>query len=173
MPKQSKAKWNIDTDNFVVNLQILASGENVTFDLNDLSAEMVNHAALHGVKQLLGDSFAAKDANPADTTAKKWATLAAGEWSAKREGSGPRISMLVEELSQTAFGEGKTLDEIAGLVEKGAETDDKFKANLRKNPEIDAILKIMAVDRARAAAEKAEKAAETVAEPADVSAMFT
>ena len=170
MPKQSKAKWNIDTDNFVVNLEILSNGDKVAFDLNDLSDEIVNQLALHGAKQLLGDSFSAKDTEPAESTAKKWATLSAGDWSAKREGLGPRISMLVEAVAQTSFGEGKTLSEIATMIEKMAEADKKFKTNLGKNKDVAPILKRLRAERAAAAAAKAE--AETSDDTTEVSALF-
>ena len=52
MPKQSKAKWQIDIEAFTVTLEILATGEKLVSDLNDLSDAIIRQLALHGWKQL-------------------------------------------------------------------------------------------------------------------------
>lgn len=165
MPKQSKAKWEIDTEKFVVNLTILSSGDKVAFDLNDLSDEIISHLALHGAKQLLGDSFAAKDSVPKESTAKKWATLSAGNWSAKREGGGPRISMLVEAVAATAFGEGKEQSEIATAIEAMSKDQQK---GLKAHKDVDRQLERIKSERQAERLAKAEAAGDDDTEIADL-----
>ena len=167
MPKQSKAKWEIDTEKFVVNLTILKSGDKVAFDLNELSDEIVSHLALHGAKQLLGDSFAAKDTDPAKSTATKWATLSAGEWSAKREGGGPRISMLVEAVAATEFGQGKELSEIATAIEAMSKDQQK---GLRAHKEVARQVERIKAERAVERAAKAEAAGD---DETEISELFS
>ena len=55
--------------------------------------------------------------------------------------------MLVAAVAQTSFGEGKTLSEIAEMIEKMAKADPKFKTNLGKNKDIAPILKPAPIGR--------------------------
>lgn len=117
----------------------------LSVDIEQLSPEIVQQLALHGLKQKLGDSYATnegqKDAMEKATDA--WAMLKEGQWSRGRESAS---GDLVEALHRFT---GKPTEEcakvIAGLGKEG-------KAELKKHAGIAAALAAIKAERAAAKA---------------------
>lgn len=100
-----------------------AHGETRTFDGASLSTDLQTRAMIHGLEQKIRDSYAgAKTSDEALGMAEKvMDTLRGGEWSAKREGSGPGEGSL-EQLARAmvnawaAKGIAKDFDAVLELV---------------------------------------------------------
>lgn len=141
-------------------------GETLSANLSELSPDMVNKLAIHGLSQKVGDSYSGEDAANCQTIAETtWKALVEGNWSTRAGGGGgPRISQLAEALSRA------TGQEIQDCVAAIADMDDEQKKDLRAHPEIKAILAEIKLEKAKAEAEKA--AGEASEGGADLGAMF-
>jgi hypothetical protein len=137
----------------------------LTIALSELSPATVIRAALHGISQKGGDSYAgAKDEADPIAFAKAQVAdvirnLQAGDWRAASTGSGgSRISDLAKALAAAT---GKPVEEIH---ESLAEATDEQKKEFAKIPKVAAHLQRIkaekAIERANKAAAKAEGAAE-------------
>lgn len=90
------------------------------FDTNKASVDIRNQAMLRGFNEKLHNAFASAKGNVQDAiemylTVKE--NLENGLWSTKREGSGPRISILAQAVE-------------AALIEAGQEVDDTRKLKI-------------------------------------------
>jgi len=86
----------------VVTIKELASGETLTFDLEELNDEIRSRLMGHGALQKLGDAAAGKEgAEAVEAIQKVWNGLKAGEWAVKAP-AGPKVSKkaLQEKISQ-------------------------------------------------------------------------
>lgn len=134
--------------------------EPVVVAFDDLSPAIQRRLALHGLSQKLGDSFASNE-GVADARSKfddVLSMLKGGEWSAGRSGTGGDLARALQEST------GKPMDEVTATL-RGM--DDKTKRELRKHPQIAALL-------AKYKADKAAKAAEQATDTGmDLDAVFT
>ena len=134
-----------------------SNGNKLICDISDLTTDMVNRLALHGIAQKVGDSYAsAESVSIAIASAQEvWNNLINNVWATRAIGG-----KLAEALSRAT---GKPLDECVGKL--GKMSDDEKKA-LRKHPLIK--LAIAKIDK-----ENAEKAAQVETEGGeDLSALF-
>jgi hypothetical protein len=141
-------------------------GNSVVVFLSDLSEDIRDKLALHGLSQKLGDSYAGEPEvsvafSCASNVAKR---LAEGNWNAVREGGGGgKVSDLALALG------AETGKDIAACVEAIDAMDKTQRSGLRKHPRIAARLAQLAADRA---AKKAEKAQEGAEEAVDLGALL-
>jgi hypothetical protein len=125
------------------------NGETLTVKLTDLSEDIVQQLALHGLSQKLGDSYSGETELPvakgkAQAVADR---LRAGDWRAVGEGGGGgRITDLATALATVT---GKTLEEAVGVIENMTKEQKK---ELRKHPAINTETKRIAFERAQKAA---------------------
>lgn len=134
------------------------AGNVQTFELDKVSDEIRVRLALHGASQKVGDSYAGAG-DSADPTAyaneavkDTIAQLLAGEWRVGG-GGGPRVSDLAQALSRISG------ESVEAVTEKLSKAGDEEKKNLRKHPQVAAILAaIKAENAAKRAATLAEKA---------------
>ena len=87
--------------------------------------------------------------------------LYGGEWNIRAEG-GVQVTMLAQALAEAAQ------VELADAIAKVQDMDKEAKADLRKHPQIAAILARMEAERAEAKAEKARAAVTDEAPPLPV-----
>lgn len=126
-----------------------ANGEVLMCDLNDLTEEMRDRSALHGISARVGDSFAgaAKESDPVawayEQAKATWRAMQGGDWSVRRsEGS-----ILAEALARVTV---RTLEEAVAAI---AKLDDEAKKKLAKAPSIKLAVAQIALERATKAAE--------------------
>lgn len=151
MPKK---KVDIEAKSVTIEFE---NGETRTLALSDLSEAMVIRAALHGLSQKMGDSYAGAKDEP-DPVAFSIASvsdvvkaLIAGDWRAATTGTGgSRVSDLAKAVAEVT---GKPIEEI---VETLAEMSDDQKKPIKDNPHVKAALTRI---KAQAAMERAQKAA--------------
>jgi len=155
MPKKS-----VNVESKSVTFEFDDDGENIVFDLANVSDEIVIQLALHGASQKGGDSYAGakKASEDLNVDPNEWsrsqveatiAQLVAGDWTTRTPG-GQTVTDLANALSEAV---GCPLeDAIARLAD--ADADDK-KA-LRAHPDIAAVLARIKSERAAAKAEAAE-----------------
>jgi len=138
----------------------------VSIDLADVSEEMVTQAAIHGLKQKGSDCYAgASKAGPAaGMTPRAWAyeqcadvigSILEGHWNKVREGGGAmQISDLVAALAELRpdADEATWKLRVEGMPK---ETID----DVKKVPEVNAIIQRLRAERAAKRAEQVEKAA--------------
>lgn len=103
-------------------------GTQSEFSLDDLTPELIEQAALHGLAQKLGDSYAGKKTiREAKNAWQEVAnTLRDGHWNRKGGVSG----IWIEALAKAAG------VDIAKAHAKWAEMDDEARAAVRKHPDV-------------------------------------
>lgn len=133
---------------FVENDKVLLS-----VDVKDLSKEILQNLALHGISQKVGDSYVGcKSTEEAmEKAAAVVERLKQGNWNAVRTASSPRATQLAEALAEAY---DKTVEEAITALSKL--TDEQKKA-VRKDARVKAALESI---KARKAAERAEKLAQ-------------
>jgi hypothetical protein len=131
--------------------------------IGDLSKEILACAVQQGLAIKLQRSFASakgsvEDAIESFLTVKE--NLLSGTWASKREGSGPRLSILSEAIKAALEGDGQTVDDkrMADIVAKLAD-DDKREAAMA-NPKVKAHYESIRAARAAERAASAMKEAE-------------
>lgn len=159
------AKKTVDTEARVVKI-LLEDGAEMNFDLGSLSPEIVTQLALHGLSQKLGDSYAGAEAAVAEGEAESkvgfakgsltrvWTQLSAGEWSAKREGTGG-IPLLARAIAEVL---GIAPEEAAAKLEG---MDKETKKKVQGSPKVALALANL---KAAAATRAAERAAAVAAQ---------
>ena len=131
-----------------------ANGKNLTIQLRDLSPELLEQAALHGLKQKLVDAAAISrnpDTGRAASIDDKYEAvrtvfdrLLSGSWNAVREGgSGASGGLLFRALCRMYEGR-KTAEDIKEFLEGKSDAE---KAALRKNPKIAAIIDTLRAEK--------------------------
>ena len=150
-----------------------SDGRTLSIAVSELTPEMATRAAMHGLSQKGGDSYAGAESVDEAYDACE-STLAAlrgpnGTWSTRTVGEGgARGTMLVEALYRATKHEGKTMDDCEQLV---ADMSDEQKKGIRNIPAIKAQLDAIAAERAM---ERAEKSAKSAADkPLDLSAFVS
>lgn len=142
-----------NTDNGVLTVTF-GNGTVLTCALDDIPAELHRDLAMHGLSQMVGDSYASAKGDYAFATEqaqKKIDALLGGQLSQSR-GSGeskPRVGELAKAVAKF-----KDLTEDAALELLGKLDEEKKKA-VRNHPGIKAIIAEMRAASAKAAAEKA------------------
>jgi hypothetical protein len=135
-------------------------GDDLVFELDKCSPEIVTHLAIHGASQKGGDSYAGAKKATEETGADPidWSRaqvqgvidqLYAGDWTVRQPG-GVSVTDLARALSEAT---GAPLEDC---VEKLSETDKEQKKELRAHPDIKAVLTRLAAERAAKKAEAAE-----------------
>lgn len=127
-------------------------GEPVVISPNDLPRNIQVCAMFHGISQKLGDSYAGSD-DPRESFDAMLERLKAGEWVTTAKAEGPRVSLLVEAISNALRKAGKPVDE-ARIRERVKDKTGRDRA--LANPVIAAEYEAI---RAARAQEKAAKAA--------------
>lgn len=150
--RNSLCKKTVDVDAGTVTFEF-TNDETVVFELSSLDEAGLKRAALHGISQKGGDSYAGiKSADDAQKSLV--ATLEAvekGEWNTRTPGE-PRIGVLVMALARAA---GKTEEEAKAVIES---LDDDTKKALAKDPAIKKAKAEIALEKAQ----KAESEEESV-----------
>ena len=141
----------VDVATGTVTFQFM-DGTSFVYNLNDLSGEMVHRAALHGLSQKGGDSYASADSiEEAKANVREvWANLLNGNWTVRSTGK------LAEALHRAT---GLPMDEV---LEKLAGKTDAEKKDLRKHPAVKKALAEIDMERAAAAAKAAEDTEESL-----------
>lgn len=154
MARNNVAKKVVSEDRSTVRFEF-THGQTLDCMLSALPEEIKAELIVHGIKQKVGDSYAAVS-DPAEAmthAGKVWERLVAGDWRVAREGGGgQRITDLVKALSNVT---GKSLDECIDVVD-GLEKAQK--SALRKHAQIAAELARISAERAAAKAAEAEDA---------------
>lgn len=118
----------------------------ISLSLDELSAQMIDQLAMHGIKQKLGDSTAGEKMVEAALANVQRITdqLRRDEFRATRESGskGPRTSDLAEALHRAT---GKPIDRCIAVV---SEMGDEEKSGLRKSPRIQVELRKISLERA-------------------------
>jgi hypothetical protein len=135
------------------------NGATEDVSLGDLSSEILHCATLQGLAIKLQRSFASAKGDPSEAhesfmTVKE--NLLSGLWNTKREGSGPRLSILVEAIVAALEEDGETVDEARQAAIGEKLKDDTKREGAMKNP---AVKKHYERIKAARAAERAAKAA--------------
>lgn len=134
------------------------NGKSAVFDLGKVSPEILRRLALHGASQKIGDSYAGAgdSADPAayaeQAAGETIAQLIAGDWRVTAAG-GPRISDLANALSRI---NGQPVEAV---VEGLSKATDEQKKELRKHPQVAAVLAAIKAENAAARAAKLAEAA--------------
>lgn len=138
----------------------------ITFDLTQVSDEMLIQLALHGASQKVGDTYAGAKAATEGTDidpnewAKGEAEAAIGQiynddWTVRKTGSGTGVTDLARALAEVM---PDVTEQDAATRLADASKEDK--AALRKHPAVKAVLERLRAERAAAKAESAEAAAD-------------
>ena len=169
-------KKHVDVDARAVTI-LFEDDRTVVINLDDLSDDMVRRAALHGLSQKLGDSYAgAKTATEDGADPVSWSfeqaddmatRIKAGEWAAPRAagtGTASAPSILAEAV---AMATGK---DVADVIKVLADATKEQKTALRKNP---AVAKAIAEVKAKREAAKAAKLGEQDTGPVDLGSLLS
>ena len=122
-------------------------GREVEVHFSDLGPEIKDEAMTHGLLQKLGDSYAGVkgDLDLAFANADAVVdSLRAGEWN--RRGTAGAGGVLAEAIARLT---GRDVAEVAAML---AEKDDEERKLIRKDPRVDAAVKEIQAERARAKA---------------------
>lgn len=150
---------SFDVDTAAVSLRIdFRNGKVVKLSGEELSRATLLRAAVHGLSQKVGDSYAsAKDVDDMFLSAEDMVKrLKAGEWEAVREAgdSMAGASIVIKALVETT---GKSVDEIKAYLEKKLEdakakgeklTRQQLYASFRANPKILAVIQRLEQEKA-------------------------
>lgn len=178
--KQSIAKKSADFENGVVRFEF-ADGDTREISLSDLTPEIVQNLALHGLSQKGGDSYAGAgtEADPLATAKANLdavlENLKAGNWTVRTGGTaGPRATMLAEAVARAT---GKELEECVEMVtelrtkaeaEDASDDDKKRFQALKDHPAVKSALSDIRAERAAAKAEKDRASAGDAGSLADI-----
>lgn len=137
-------------------LHIITPAGSIHIDISELSADLVRYAALHGLKQKIGDAAAisrnpetGRAASPEDKFAAMREVadrLLAGQWNKVREG-GTGGGLLLAALVRMYAGK-KDRDTLVAFL---AEKSEAEKTALRKNPRVAAIIETIRAETGKAA----------------------
>lgn len=129
-------------------------GEPIIMSLAVLSNDMLTYAALHGLKQRIGDAAAIPrntDTGRSATVAEKRAamekvrdTILQGEWSARREGGGNEGGLLLRALGRLY--PAKSREDLAAWVANKSKAEQ---AAMRANPRVAAIIAELRAESAK------------------------
>lgn len=154
MPRERRLKKTIEGS--MITFEIVGlENQPIVVDTAKFNDEVKLHAQAHGASQRLGDAAAGSTSPEAahEAISTVVETLMAGEWTTKREGAGPRPSLVLMAVEQALIADGQEVDDarrktIAEKV-KTAEDRKRVLANPKFRAEYDAI-------RAKALMEKAK-----------------
>lgn len=160
----TKKTINPDANSIVFSFE---EGEDVVFQMSELSEEIITKLALHGASQKIGDSYAGAakacletGADPVEyaraSVSQVIAQLVAGDWTVRTGAGGPTATDLSKALAEAT---GANVDEWA---EKLSESTPEEKKALRAHPAVKAILDRYRAERAAAKAAASEGAIEGV-----------
>lgn len=142
--------------------------EVITFD-EIRNAGLLEQAALHGISQKVGDSYAGalKATEGLDITPEAWSVqqvhenaerIRNGDWNLRTGGGGAAVTDLAVALAEAT---GSTIEEVSErLATLEGDKGKEIKARLRKQPKVAAIL-------ARIKQERADKKAKELATKAE------
>jgi len=125
-----------------------ANGTTLELDMKDVPEDTQRLLSFHGASQKVGDSFAGVKGNYGEgiTNAQQVIDLLKqGEWSAEREGGGPRLAELAEAISRI---KGVDLEKVKAAVE--AATPEERSA-WRSNAGVKAEVAKLRAEKAQAA----------------------
>lgn len=114
----------------------------------------------HGLKQKLSDAYAGareKNLDPHEEFMSMVEQLQNDEWTVKRDGAGPRPSMVAAALREVLIAMGVSDDDSLGDKVKAATADAKLRKSALANPKVNEVYTRL---QAEAAAKRAAKAAE-------------
>lgn len=146
-----------------------SDGRTLSVAVSELSPEIARRAAMHGLSQKGGDSYAGAETvdEAYDACESTLNALRNGVWTTRTVGEGGvRGTMLVEALYRATKHEGRTMDDCETLV---ADMSDEQKKGIRLLPAIKAQLDAIAAERAMERAEKSAKSA--AGQPLDLSGL--
>lgn len=131
--------------------------------LSDLSKDILRCASLQGLAIKLQRSFASAKGDvesAVESFLSVKENLLAGVWATKREGSGPRLSILAEAIEAALIAKGQTVDDArrASIVEKLS--DEAKREEAMENPAVKAQYEVIRARRAQERAAAAMKNAE-------------
>lgn len=134
-------------------------GTSMDFEVSKLPEEVIRTLTLHGLMQKLGDSYAGAKgdfATAKSSVQQVWDQLVAGQWRAARASgeAKPRTTELAAAIARVT---GKDLLEVQQKVQ---DADDAKRKAWRGLPAVAAAIAEIRAERARAQAEKAQKAGE-------------
>lgn len=114
-----------------------------SIDLEKLTPEMVEAAAMHGLKQTISDAYSGeKDGKMCHALASvRIDTLLGGSWTARSTGGGTVQSDLIAAVMEIA---GKTVEEVTTMV---SALDDAQVKTLKKNPKVAAVMARLQAER--------------------------
>lgn len=151
MSTLKKAKASIEGN--VLTLAF-AHGEELSIDANDLPNDMKTACLMHGLKQKVCDSYSG-DKDPADALESAAAVMEAlrkGDWSTRVAGEGGvRVTQLAKALSMVT---GRSIEEAIEVI---SNMNDEVKKTLGANPQIKLAIAQIQAEKARLAAEEAQK----------------
>jgi hypothetical protein len=124
-------------------------GREVSLNLSDINQELRTYAALHGLNQKLGDSYAgAESIDEAFSNASDVAqSLREGEWNRKGGYGGGDLAQAISNLT------GKDLAEVIEVLGK---MNDEARKAIRKRKDVAAEIAKIQAERKAAAAESSE-----------------
>lgn len=169
MARNKLAKKTVNEAEGKVSIEF-TNGKTVECSLTELNEKVRNRAALHGLSQKGGDSYAgAESADEAYAAAVATFTGLKGEngeWATRGVGEGG-TTILVEALFRVSEHEGRTMEECTAIV---AEMSDDQKDGVKAIPGIKAAMDAISAERAAARAEKSKK--DAAEKPFDYSSLF-
>lgn len=154
-------KWNntpTPTDHIV--RHTFADGTTDDFDTNSVSAEIKVQAMLRGFNEKLHNAFASAKGNVAEAIEMYMTVrenLENGIWATKREGSGPRISLLLQAVERALTDAGQVVDDVRrGKIAEKLRTEEGRDVAM-KDPQVQKHYADIKAERAKAAAAEAAK----------------
>lgn len=151
-----KMKTTRDLDAGTVTFEpVEGDGAGFTANINDLSSAIQTRLAIHGLTQVLADTYAGTTEPAAMVKAigARYATLQAGEWSTRSGGGVGRVTLLLTALVNVT---GKSIEDVTAFLD-GLSKDAK--ANVGKTAAVKAELDSMKARAASDAAKASKKAA--------------
>lgn len=151
-----KYNWNADER---ILTQFVNAEPMQSFQIAELSTDIMDMLAIHGLRQKLADAHAGKIPEAVELSKDVWDGLVAGNWTSRGEG-GERAGLFVEAYAAI---KQRPIDEIRNIVnaiEAGDDDDKKaLLAKARANKDVVAKMRTLAAERAAARAEAANRAA--------------
>lgn len=159
MARYQKASKKVNLDASTVTFSF-ANGKTETVGINEPGIDgLLAQLALHGLSQKLGDSYAS--AQTVDEAYKEFmdtvGVLRRGEWSERREGVGPTVSMIDEAIERFITSKYPE-DKWPVAREKAAQPDVRDK--LKTSKEVIALVETIRQERAAKKAAAATASAE-------------
>ena len=158
MAKQ-RIKREKDFETGSVTFTVLETGESLTVNVADVSAELTNHLLVHAINAKVGDAAADPKVDAMEAMSNVLQQLKDGTWTSKAGGGGGQKSTQLSEALVRVT--GQDLADVNAKLESLSEDEVK---DLRKNPQVKSALEDIKAERAKERAKVAGKAAKT-AEP--------